>query len=278
MVTMQQWSRVSDPVVIQTLSTFIDEAILDDESDLATDWLRKRGWLAFPLYGSGFVWSEGIPEGRYLAEGLAQLGCTRVLAANVDLPATDSAFGFEAAATVEGLTALCSELGFNRYILTDSTGSFLIYYTEADVHIVAGPPSFVIQVMGGDLEAAKAEFISEAATAVGGMDENRLLDVLDRYEDYLAASGFGLKTPKKARRKTMWYISIHPKGEDREIDILVTYFNFPLYAAQCALGRDRHDPLTDKIRLQPEHFKLAWAPSHPYDFEKFDYYLMAFEP
>lgn len=275
---MQQPTRVKDPGTVRVLSHLVDDAVDDASATLRVDWLKQRGWIAFPVPGGYYSLWDGDPEVPNLTAGIIALGSEKLLAANADFPEKDPDFAWEAEATLDGLMAIANELSIWYFLVTDPVVSFLVYCTGGDYHIVAGPPSFVLGVLGGDLEKATADFLEHAATLEGGSHERFLLKTLDVHRELLEASGYPLRTPRKEHRKTFWYISVHRKGDEKELDVIPIGVDFGLYAAQCSFGRDRHDPMTGEIPIRPENLDYAWAPIRRFDFESFDYFLASYEP
>lgn len=275
---MRHFSKVEDPETIQRMVVLIEAAVRDDWSDLKIDWLKSRGWIGFPVPEDHFPRYEPAEEVHRIAEVLGVLGVTRLLAVNLDLPVSDPGYCWEGEATADGLMALANELGPFYFVVTNEDVSFVILCTKNEYHIVSGPPAFVSHAVGGNLDAAKADFVEQAATTWGGSDEAYLLDVLDRYEDLLSESGHPLQTPKQERRKTVWYISVHPKGQPEEVEVIPMGRTFGLAGMQYAFGRERSDPMTGPIQVREEHLKYAWAPFYDYDFDRFDYFVMSSEP
>lgn len=274
---MDRVSIVSDAPTVARLAALVASDIVDLGYGIDFDWLREKGWLAFPV-GEDNFYLAGTEVTHRLATALQALGVGRLLAVNLDVRPPDPEACWEFPRSAEGLGELGDKLSIWMFFVTDDKMEFLVLCTKGEFHVVAGPPSFVREAVGGDFELAKAAYIEHAATSWGGSDENIQLDLLERYEAFLASSGYPLSSPRAARRTTRWFVSKRQKDTNQEIERIATERNFGLFSLQSSFDRDRADPMLGEVRVQKENLKYGWYPlKYKFDFDQFDYYVVSQE-
>ena len=138
-------TRVNDAGIIRLLSGLMDDALDEVSAAIRFDWLKQRGWMAFPVPGDCCLPGKGDSEVPNLMAGMMALGSERLLAANLERPEGEPDFAWEAGVTPEKLVALSDELQWRPFLVTDPAVSFLIYCTKAGYHVVGGPPAFFFE-------------------------------------------------------------------------------------------------------------------------------------
>lgn len=169
---------VSDPELVQKLQASI-EGLVDKPWNFNVQELARRHWLAVPSE-KGRHFDD--PEAENTAKAMQVLGCRECFAVATE-PVGNYPHCYSVPATKEGLRDFSDECAGLNFVLVPGNETFAVLCTSEDYNIHAGPPHFVAQALGADIQTARTRFREFASDEWW---QGRLLKVAERYEQVKA--------------------------------------------------------------------------------------------